>query len=210
MSKYSERAEEITAKIMGMLHDYEIRKEQWEWSNIPSRERRTLYPNLVAQIFIRVPELSVFCREIGVTPRLMSAVIEEGEPLNGMEMLRAKNYLNRFHQFTGNEPLTFSYFASPQLSILNIARRKDWLRLLDLEAKTERARCQIEKGRCSSNPIVRLLSEHSDTAFSEKTISRLKSGLTISYAEFYYALDEINQILLIRTEEPTRLVRDLV
>lgn len=209
MSQCSTRKAEMVAHFINFIHDFEEDKHGWIWNDVPQDKRHTLYPNLVAHIAIEVPQLSFVSDRACVTPRLMSAVIEEGEALTTDELIRAGVYCNSLHEFCRINQLPLSYYFSPDLSILDISRRKDYLRLLQLESELEKAKRHIKEAPDVLNPIMRFVLENSDTEFSERTISRMRSGIIISFAEYYHALLVVRHILDIDTTPKHQPVRDL-
>ena len=208
---YSTRKAEMVTHFINFIHDFEEDKHGWIWNDVLQDKRHTLYPNLVAHIAIEVPQLSYISDSARVTPRLMSAVIEQGEAFTYDEIMRAGMYCNSLHELHKIKPLPLSYYFSPDLSVLDISRRKDYLRLLELEAELESAKRLLQNVPANLDPITRLLVENADIEFSERTVFRMRSGVVISFAEYYVALLRIRDILQISTRLTAKChpVRDL-
>lgn len=140
---------------------------------------RTLYPNLAAEIFAARYFLWVPAEAAGITKELLSDVLEAGADLRWEEAVKLAELFG----------CKMSYLFAPTLQIVDIKRRKGWLRAIEVCEAVDTFHRDFDPKELPQDRFYQNLVRRADC-----TVWRFVNGQIVTYAEYQRALNNLRYV----------------
>lgn len=184
-------------RLINDNHKWEVEKKGgWRGAEIAPENRKTLYPNFIAEMVFNLTDVYSISCDIHVTPRLLCAVLEEGAELTPLELSHLSRRCSRVKGNNFVQSL-YRYLSSPCLSVVDSTTKRGKAKLRSLQEETAFVQAELFKAH-PYDEFFTLLINHArkgvELERAKKVIELLSNNQTMIYASYRRAAVGIDDV----------------